>query len=146
MTDHVRVERHVGAPPDVVYAYLTESDRWARWQGEEATVEASSGGIFRLVMGTGQVARGEFVEVVPNRKVVFTWGWVDRPELPPGSTVVEIVLEPTEDGTTIRLTHRDLPGDEAPMHALGWEHYVGRLVQASSGVDPGPDPGPAPPT
>jgi uncharacterized protein YndB with AHSA1/START domain len=141
----VRVERHVQAPPSAVFAYLTDSEHWARWQGQDATIDAAPGGLFRMQMGTGETARGQFVEVVPDQKVVFTWGWVDRPGIAPGSTVVEIELLPSADGTLIRLTHRALPPDEAVMHEAGWRHYVARLASAAAGVDPGEDPGPAPP-
>ncbi len=137
----VRVERHVAAPPSVVFAYLTKSDRWARWQGVEATIDAVPGGLFRMRMGTGETARGQFVEVVPDEKVVFTWGWIDRPDIAPGSTVVEIELVPTAAGTLIRLTHRQLPSDEIDQHHAGWHHYLGRLALIAADNDPGPDPG-----
>lgn len=135
------VERHVGAEPAAVYAYLTESERWARWQGEEATIEAVPGGLFRILMGNGMCARGQFVELVPDKRVVFTWGWIDLPDLPPGSTIVEIDLEQRDDGTLIRLTHRDLPPDQVDLHRVGWEHYLARLVVCAAGDDPGPDHG-----
>jgi uncharacterized protein YndB with AHSA1/START domain len=138
----VRVERRVAAPPAAVYAYLTESDRWASWQGEEATIEPQPGGLFRMRMGTGETARGQFVELVPDRRVVFTWGWVDVPGVPPGSTTVEIELVAEGDGTMIRLTHRDLPADDAPTHEAGWRHYLTRLGARAEGLEPGPDPGP----
>lgn len=140
--DVIRVERRVAAPPSAVFAYLTESERWATWQGADATIEPAPGGLFRLRMGNGDTARGQFLEVVPDRKVVFTWGWVDRPGIPPGSTVVEIELVADGDGTLIRLTHREVPTDEAPMHDVGWQHYVGRLVTVVEGRDPGADRGP----
>jgi hypothetical protein len=64
------------------------------------------------------------------------------PELPPGSTIVEIDLEETGDGTLIRLTHRELPADQADVHRMGWAHYMERLARCAAGDDPGPDPGP----
>jgi uncharacterized protein YndB with AHSA1/START domain len=138
----VVVERHVAAAPSAVYAYFTDSERWARWQGAHATIEARPGGLFRMVMGNGMCARGQFVELVPDKRVVFTWGWVDMPELPPGSTIVEIDLEETGDGTLIRLTHRELPVGQADVHRMGWAHYMERLARCAAGDDPGPDPGP----
>ena len=97
MSDEIVVERHVHAPPHEVYRYLTESAYWARWQGVDATIEATPGGVFRMAMGSGLTARGQFVEFEPDRRVVFTWGWVDHPGVPPGSTSVEIELVPVAD-------------------------------------------------
>jgi uncharacterized protein YndB with AHSA1/START domain len=133
------VERHVAADPATVYAYLTDSQRWARWQGEEATIEARPGGLFRMVMGTGQCARGQFVELVPDERVVFTWGWIDVPDLPPGSSTVEIDLLRHDDGTLIRLTHRGLSAAQRDLHRVGWDHYLDRLVVCARGGDPGRD-------
>lgn len=146
MTEPLVVQRRVAAPPSVVYSCLTESERWARWQGESATVEAVPGGLFRMRMANGMVARGQFLHLVPDTRVVFTWGWVDQPGIPPGSTTVEIELIPDGSGTLVRLTHRDLPADQAPFHRMGWDHYLGRLRQVTEGADPGPDPGPGNPS
>ena len=135
------VERFVAAPPEEVYRYLVDSDLWARWQGIEASHDPSPGGLFRLRMANGTTARGQFVDLDPPHRVVFTWGWVDHPGLPPGSTTVEIALTPVEDGTLIRLTHQGLPVDELELHRQGWRHYLGRLDSVSTGSDPGRDPG-----
>ena len=44
--------------------------------------------------------RGEFVEVVPHRRVVFTWGWESELfAVPPASTRVEVALVPDGTGT-----------------------------------------------
>lgn len=142
MTPPLVVERHIDAPPAEVYRYLTDAERWVRWQGVDATIDPRTSGIFAMTMGNGMRARGQFVELVPDRRVVFTWGWIDHPGVPPGSTTVEIELEPRGAGTLVVLTHRDLPDDEIQVHAVGWEHYTARLAIVSVGDDPGPDPGP----
>jgi uncharacterized protein YndB with AHSA1/START domain len=95
-----------------------------------------------MVMGNGMNARGQFVELVPGKRVVFTWGWVDRPGIPPGSTTVEIELSGDTDGTLLVLTHREIPVDEADMQKMGWNHYLPRLALVAAGEDPGPDTGP----
>ncbi len=79
------------------------------------------------------VARGEFVEVVPPQRVVFTWGWED-PSNPirPGTSTVEVALIPDGDGTIVRLIHRDLPPEAVPRHAEGWDLYLPRLAAAVS--------------
>lgn len=141
MTDIV-IEQRIGASPSTVYAYLTDADRWRRWQGVDATLDPRPGGIFSMLMGNGMNARGEFVELVPDRRVVFTWGWVDHPAIPPGSTVVEIDLRPDGGETVVVLTHRSVPDSEVPPQRIGWSHYLPRLALAASGRDPGQDPGP----
>ena len=139
MTEPIIVTRRIAAPPSVVYAYLTDSDKWVRWQGVSATIEAKRGGLFALAMTNGTSARGQFVELVPDHRVVFTWGWIDHPGVPPGSSTVEIDLVPEGDGTLLKLTHRGLPPDEVAIHTAGWNHYTARLVIVAEGGEPGPD-------
>lgn len=143
MTEPVVVTRRIAASPEVVYSYLTESTRWSRWQGADATVEARPGGIFVMRMPDGATARGQFVELVPERRVVFTWGWVDHPGVPPGSSTVEIEITVDGDGSLVTLTHRDLPDEEVATHTTGWRHYVLRLATVAEGREIEPDRGPA---
>lgn len=141
MTEIV-IEQRIAASPEVVYRYLTESDMWKLWQGSDASLDPRAGGLFLMVMGNGMNARGQFVELVPDERVVFTWGWIDHPGVPPGSTTVEIVLTADSDGTVLVLTHRAVPDEESPMQQMGWNHYLPRLATVASGGDPGPDTGP----
>lgn len=142
MSTAIVVERRIKARPAAVYGYFTDSGLWARWQGLDATVDARPGGIFRLAMSNGMTARGEFVLLDPHRRVVFTWGWIDHPGVPPGSSTVEVDLIAEGDHTLVRLTHTGLPPEELPLHRVGWEHYLPRLASAAEGIDPGPDTGP----
>lgn len=138
----IRMERRVAAPPETVYAYLTDARLWARWQGASALLDPRPGGAYQMRMRSGLEAGGHFVELVPHRRVVFTWGWVGHPGLPPGSSTVEIDLIPDGGATVLQLVHRDLPADEVANHTTGWQHYLPRLALAAEGGDPGPDPGP----
>lgn len=139
MSDPIVVERLVAAPPSVVYGYLIESEKWARWQGVGATIDPKRGGVVTIAMPTGDMATGEFVDLVPDRRVVFTWGWHGHPTVPPGSTTVEIELVAEGSGTRLTLTHRGLPPDQIPIHTVGWNRYLPRLAMVSEGTDPGPD-------
>jgi len=143
MTDdrggELRLERRIAARPSDVYSYLTDSIRWARWQGESAEIEAVPGGVFRMVVPNGATAEGRFVRLVPDALVVFTWGWQGSATVPPGSSTVEVELVPDGDGTLLRLTHRGLPAEDRSIHAVGWDHYLPRLATSATGGDPGPD-------
>jgi uncharacterized protein YndB with AHSA1/START domain len=116
-------------------------DRWLRWQGVDAELEPRPGGVFRMNVRGDGYASGRFTEIDPPHRIVFTWGW-EQPDsaVPPGSSVVEIELFAEDDGTLVRLTHRDLPAGQGSVHALGWNHYTDRLVVLAEGGDPGPDP------
>ena len=137
----VEVQVRLQATPDVVFPYLTQADRYARWQGVRAELDARPGGVFRVWMDADTVASGEYVEVEPQRRVVFTWGWEGSEAVPPGSTTVEIDLEPDGDATTLTLRHSGLPdGESAAMHEEGWRLFTSRLATAATGGDPGPMP------
>lgn len=136
----IELERRVLAPMETVFAYFTDSARYTAWMGVEAELEARPGGIYRVRVPQGHYAVGEFVEVEPPSRVVFTWGWEGDPEVPPGSSTVTVTLTPDGEGTRVRLVHSGLP-DPASMalHTEGWDRYLDRLVLAAGGTDPGPD-------
>jgi uncharacterized protein YndB with AHSA1/START domain len=139
--DVVVVERKVKARPEEVFSYFADPVRWMFWQGVDAEIELRPGGIFRVNVTGDGFASGRFLEVIENRKVVFTWGWeAQGTAVPPGSSTVEIELDADDDGTTIRLTHSALPAEALGDHQRGWDHYLDRLAGVSGGGDPGPDP------
>ncbi len=106
------------------------------WQSQAAELDARPGGIFLIEMENGMRARGQFTELIEARRVEFTWGWIDRPEIPPGSTKVVIDLIEEEGGTLVVLTHRDLPEDEVPSHREGWSLHLPRLAKALDQDEP----------
>ena len=130
----------IAASPSEVYALLTQAELLIEWMAPIATLDARPGGEVAWTHHNGDTVRGEFVELVPDRRVVFTYGWErDDVGVPPGSTVVEIDLRPVVGGTELRLVHRGLEGPMADAHAGGWANYLGRLAARAEGVDPGPD-------
>jgi uncharacterized protein YndB with AHSA1/START domain len=139
--DELVVERRVSVPPDRVFVFFTDAERWQRWQGTDAQVELRPGGVLRVNVTGDGYASGRIVEVVDNERIVFTWGWErDDMPVPPGSSTVSIDLVPDGEGTIIRLTHSGLPSDSIEIHRTGWENYVARLATVGEGGDPGPDP------
>lgn len=136
----IEIERIIRATPETVFSYFTNADRYIEWMGVDAELDATPGGIYRVRVPQGHFAVGEFVEVDPPYRLVFTWGWEGDPEVPPGSSRVEVNLSATIDGTLLRLVHSGLPSPEAfDLHTQGWERYVGRLVVTVEGGNPGPD-------
>jgi uncharacterized protein YndB with AHSA1/START domain len=129
----IELQVRLSAPPEEVFLYLTEPERYVRWQGVKAELDPRPGGVYRVWMDEDTIASGTFVEVDPARGVVFTWGWEGNQGVPPGSTTVEITLEADGDGTVLSLRHTGLPeGEAAAMHEEGWRHFTGRLARAMS--------------
>jgi uncharacterized protein YndB with AHSA1/START domain len=141
----VRRTVEIAASPETVWELLVDPVKAIRWWGIGAEFDPRPGGRFRVHVIPGSVASGEFVELDPPRRLVYTWGWSEGgggPELvPSGSTTVEVDLEPTAAGTILRLTHSGLPTEEqAANHGAGWDNYLGRLAIVAAGGDPGRDP------
>jgi uncharacterized protein YndB with AHSA1/START domain len=137
----VTVQRTIKARPATVFSFFTDRDRWLSWQGVTAEIDPRPGGIFRMNVRGDGYASGRFIAVEPDRRIVFTWGWEgDGSPVPPGSSTVEITLEPDgDDGTLLTLVHSGLPLPALAMHRDGWNHYLDRLTLRAAGGDPGRD-------
>jgi uncharacterized protein YndB with AHSA1/START domain len=139
--DAVVREIVIRAPAAAVYEMFTDPARLVRWIGIRALLEPRPGGAFRFELIPGEFCSGRYLELVPGRRVVFTWGW-ESGALPvaPGSSTVEVDLDERDGVTHLRLTHRGLSREMRPWHADGWTRYLDRLAAAAEGRDPGPDP------
>lgn len=137
------VERRlfIDAPPARVYELLTDPALLVEWMAPVADLDAQPGGSLTWTHLNGDSVIGAFVELLPARRIVFTYGW-EREDvgIPPGSTTVEIDLLPKDGGTDLRLVHRGLAGPMADAHEGGWSNYLARLAAVAEGRDPGPDP------
>ena len=136
------VEVRIAAGPETVFDFFTDPDKMIQWMGRSAELDPRPGGVFHCDINGRDVASGEYVELDPPRRAVFTWGWEAEDSVTkPGASTVEVLLEPDGDGTHLRLIHRDLASEElAERHRHGWQHYAERLATAAAGGDPGVDP------
>jgi uncharacterized protein YndB with AHSA1/START domain len=141
MDDPIEKQIFLDASPEEVFAYLTDSRKYLLWMGVAAELDPRPGGLFKLDPNGRDVIFGQFVEVIPPRRVVFTWGW-DEPDhpMPAGSSRVEIDLEAKNGGTLLRLRHFGVVPSRRDRHDRGWPHYLSRLQSVVAGRDPGPDP------
>ena len=137
----VEKQLFINAPPARVYALLTDAELLVQWMAPVATVEPRPGGRITWTHVNGDTVAGRFVELVPEHRIVFTYGW-DRHDvgIPPESTTVEIVLRACQGGTQLELVHRGLLAPMADAHSGGWTNYLDRLTALAEGRDPGPDP------
>ena len=127
----------IDAPPETVFRLLTDPVQYVRWKGRLAELEPRPGGRFRVEFeGARGTAAGKYVEVIPGRRVVFTWGWEGNEMVPPGSSTVEIDLQPMGSGTRLRLVHRGLPQPAIASHTEGWDLFMPRLTDVAEGRPP----------
>jgi uncharacterized protein YndB with AHSA1/START domain len=90
------------------------------------------GGRYRIIMhvkeGENPIVGGEFLEISPYERLVFSWEWenVDYAGIP---TIVEVSFKEVDEGTELTLVHSQLPGQEAAeRHTQGWKSCCGCLV------------------
>jgi uncharacterized protein YndB with AHSA1/START domain len=137
MPETTVIERKIfiALPPQEVFRYLVEPALMSRWIGISHELDLRPGGCFRLELSKGNVARGRYREVAPPRRIAFTWGWEsgdsDLAALPPGSSLVEIDLEPSAGGTLVRLRHSRLPASLGDRHGERWSFYLAELARAA---------------
>jgi uncharacterized protein YndB with AHSA1/START domain len=118
----------IAAPVEVVWAHLTTAEGLVRWVGPAATADPTPGGALRWTHPNGATVVGRFVELVPHRRLVFTYGWEDgRLGVPPESTTVEIDLVEAGGITTLHLVHHGLPPETVPDHQQGWSYFLNAL-------------------
>jgi uncharacterized protein YndB with AHSA1/START domain len=142
-TNTLEHEIRIEASPETVFGFFTDPARMVRWMGNRATLDPRPGGVFQVdfVREIGQVAaQGEFIEVVPFERLVFTWGIdLDALGVPPGSTRVEVAFVPDGEATIVRLVHRVLPAGSVEFHQAGWGHYLERLAGLFTRAEIGTD-------
>jgi len=138
MSDHgedVRLEIRIEASPETVFALLTDPAHMTTWFAELVEADPRPGGVFRISGPPGVSIEGTYLEIVPNRKVVFTWGGVEG--LKPGQSTVEFLLEPDRGGTLVRLRHSGLPRPAIESHRRGWVYSgLAKLKDAGEGHAP----------
>ena len=138
------LERVVDVPPELVWAAWTvpaHIKQWftpAPWKTVDCEIDLRPGGIFRTVMrspeGQDITNVGCFLEIVPNRKLVWTLALQPgyRPSDPtfdvPAFTAI-ITLEPHENGTkyTALVLHKD-EADRQKHDAMGFQEGWGKAL------------------
>lgn len=134
----LEIRRFINAPPARVYKAWTDPAELQRWFGPEdvRTIKIDAdvrvGGKYRwdLVNQQGEEmgCLGEYRELVPGKKVVFTWKWDDDAAWENHNSVVTIELSDREGGTELVLKHQKLPSEESrDRHNEGWNSVLDRL-------------------
>jgi uncharacterized protein YndB with AHSA1/START domain len=140
----IRIERRYAAPAVEVFEAWTSAEllrRWyppgADWDTPVAEVDLCVGGRLRLVMrspdGEEFGGGGEYREITPPTRLVFTWRW-DRSDVGEGVQLIEVDFTERADGTTtVVMTNRGLADERSrESHREGWEGSFDNLVRVVS--------------
>ncbi|MBL8488290.1 MAG: SRPBCC family protein [Rhodocyclaceae bacterium] len=134
----VRFHRVLKAPPGRIYKAFLDADALAKWlppHGFTCRVhhlDARVGGGYRMSFtnlgtGTGHSFGGEYLELVPEARIVHTDRF-DDPGLP-GEMRTTITLKPVSCGTEVEIVQDGIP-DAIPTEAccLGWQESLALLA------------------
>jgi uncharacterized protein YndB with AHSA1/START domain len=140
----LRIKRFINAPRDRVYAAWTDSGQLKQWWGPEGVrtqslvADARVGGKYRwdLINQEGEEMSvfGEYRELVPGKKIVFTWKWDDDDVWENRDSIVTVELSDRDGGTELLLKHEQLPSEESRnRHNDGWNSVLDRLEKFFNG-------------
>lgn len=122
-------DRTIEAPVDLVWSLVSTPDGLNEWMSVESTLDLRVGGSIRWVHDNGWVVAGTVREVVPMRRLSFTYGWESGGfPVPLGSSVVTIELEARGAATQLSVAHHGLTAEMAEQHTVGWTMFVDRLA------------------
>jgi len=120
----------IGAPPATVFAYFTDSARWASWWGAGSTIDARPGGRVLVRYPDGTEASGEVIAVSPPSRLVFTYGYASGAPIAPGGSQVTIALTREGKGTRLHLTHAFPDASTRDEHVQGWRYQLSVFANA----------------
>ena len=123
----LRFERAYAAPPEEVWAALTEPESIRRWLLADAVLEPRVGGAFGLRWDRGQGADGTVLAWEPPRLLEVEWA--DRD----GRSLLRVEIRPSGAGSALVLDHREIPERAAVSMGAGWDAHLTALGEALEG-------------
>lgn len=106
----------IDAPPERVWAALTEAAELVRWFPLEARVEPGEGGSILMSWKNEYAAESAILAWEPYRRLAISWSWDDTGEQPP--QVTEYRLERDGERTVVRVVTSGFPDDPS------WDAFV----------------------
>ena len=134
----LEIKRFINAPRHRVYQAWTDPAQLKEWWGPESVrtrnfaADVRVGGKYRWDLinqeGEDMTVFGEYRELVPGKKIVFTWQWDDDDVWENRTSIVTVELSDRDGGTELLLKHEQLPSEESrDRHNEGWNSVLDRL-------------------
>lgn len=111
------------ARPGEIYECIMNSKKHSAFTHSWCRIGRSVGDKFTAYDG---YIEGENLQLVPGRKIVQSWRASDWPQDHYSEVIFE--FETSDNGTTLRFTHKKVPEEFADEISEGWkEHYWEKL-------------------
>jgi uncharacterized protein YndB with AHSA1/START domain len=135
--DELLITRTFDAPPSVLFALWSKPEHLKRWMGPanftcpEAEIDFRVGGSYRAMIKSKEQGEnwfgGVYREIIPNRRLVFTFAWDDGPSAGV-ETLVTITFE-ERGGKTVQAFHQRpfLNVERRDSHVGGWTEAFDKL-------------------
>lgn len=135
----LKAQIEIAAPPEKVYSAWTTRELFVKWFGPRSggslqvdQFDCSVGGRYDVSMlfadGDRVKLAGEYQELDPPKRIVFTWQWTEGATVS-NETLVTVDLARSDVGTVLTLTHeRFLAADARNNHSEGWGPLLERLA------------------
>jgi uncharacterized protein YndB with AHSA1/START domain len=135
--DELLITRTFDAPPSVLFALWSKPEHLKRWMGPanftcpEAEIDFRVGGSYRAMIKSREQGEnwfgGVYREIIPNRRLVFTFAWDDGPSAGV-ETLVTITFEEW-GGKTVQAFHQRpfLNVERRDSHVGGWTEAFDKL-------------------
>jgi len=141
----LHLERVLPAPRERVFRMHADPDFLARWWGPKGftapsiEVDLSVGGSYRIAMQPPEGDRfflaGEFREVDPGSRLVYTFRW-EPPDPDDRETIVVVSLRDHGDSTALTIDQQPFATDaRRALHEQGWNESLDRLEELISNHD-----------
>lgn len=136
----LHMTRTFDAPRKLVFEAWTKDEHLSRWACPTGmTIPVSEGDIrpggwFRTCMrapdGTEHWLSGNYREITPHERIVFTHAWHDESGEPGHETLVTVTLKETADGKTHLTLHQAFFASKASRdgHEAGWSETLDNLA------------------
>lgn len=136
----LRLRRVIKAPAQKIYDAFLDPDALAAWLPPHGFVarthslEPRVGGKFRMSFYTvtkswGHTFGGEYVELVPGKKIVHTDAFESDDPTMQGTMRVTITFTPVEGGTLVEVVQEGIPAAVASGSPYGWAQSFEKLAQ-----------------
>jgi uncharacterized protein YndB with AHSA1/START domain len=77
--------------------------------------------------GTEFTCQGQYKEIIPNHRLVFTWGWINPLE---ATELISLQFMPNERGTVMTFEQSNIDSNTLHNYEQGWRSTFRKLEKA----------------